>query len=68
MANDKKMLLIAIKGTRTQIVAEGVASYVGIKKKEFIKSGNWCGWTFQIRSILGYSNVKILFKDGKIKK
>ena len=59
MANDKKMLLIAIKGTRTQIVAEGVAPILQIKKTALKKEIQWKGYTWDIRNPDAYKAMPI---------
>ena len=62
----KQLLVIAIKGTHTEIVfGPAIPSACGKKKSELMKSGNWKGWQFQIRYPEAYKVVKILTKKLK---
>ncbi len=64
---DEKLYLVAVKGTSTRVVKEGVPKILGAEKKRLIASGNWKGWVFQIRNPAGYAKVKIRYdENGKI--
>lgn len=63
----KKFLLIAILGTKTQIVKEGSIEIVQATKSKLKKEQQWKRYVFQIRTVDGYKNVKILMKDGEVK-
>ena len=61
MKMNKQLLLIAIKGQHTQpVFGPAISQIIQTKKSELIKSGNWSGWRFEVRTILGYKNIKIL--------
>ncbi len=63
---DSQLILVAIKGKHTQVVfGPAIPKSVGGKKSELMNSGNWKGWTFQLRTQQGYDKVKILIKKPK---
>ncbi len=51
---NKIFLLVAVKGSRSQVEAEGVIKFVQCKIKEMRASGNWRGWKLWARSPEGY--------------
>ncbi len=61
-----QLILVAIRGKHTQIVfGPATPQIISTKKSELIRSGNWSGWKFQLRTSAGYKNVKILTKKNK---
>ena len=51
---NKLRIVDTLLETNTKLIAN--------KKKEFISSGNWKGYSFQLRTEAGYAKVKILTK------
>lgn len=62
----KKMYLTAIFGNHTRIVAEGIASLMQKKKKEFKGQQQWKGWTFDIRNPEAYKACPIRKKKDAL--
>ena len=68
MQNDQ-LILVAVKGTYTQVVhGEASRQTITATKGVMIKSGNWKGWKLQIRTKAGYAALKILNPKIKTKK
>ncbi len=67
---DETFLLVAIKGSSTRVVKEGVIKIIQGEKSKLKKDYNWKGWIFQVRTPEGYKKVKILIdkKTGEVKK
>lgn len=64
---EKQLILVAIKGTYTRIVfGPAVPRIVGAKKTELKKSGNYRGWSFEMRTLAGYLKVPILGKSKEL--
>jgi len=62
----EQMILVAIKGQRTQIVAGPLpVGIIQAKKKLLAKEIQWKGYTFQVRTEDGYKAVKIYVKKPK---
>lgn len=58
---DKQLIIVAVRGTHTQIVfGPALPSIIGFKKAQLIKSGNWKGYILQNRTEKGYKAVPIL--------
>ncbi len=61
----KILLLIAVKGERTQEVFRGYVGLVQNKKKELKNEPQWRGYKWQIRTPEGYKAVPILYSKLK---
>jgi hypothetical protein len=58
------LLLVAVKGTRSQIIKEGIASILTTEGKKLKKETAWKGYYFQLRSKDGYK-AKPIWPEGK---
>ncbi len=59
MTLTKTYLLVAVLGTQTQIVKQGVIQLVQSEKTKLQKEVQWKRYTFQVRTPGGYKAIKI---------
>lgn len=64
MPKNETLLLVAVKGTKAQILKEGIASVLTSEGKKLKKETQWKGYYFQLRSRDGFK-AKPIWPEGK---
>lgn len=65
---EKTLIIVAVKGKmHQQIFGPALTRTCAGKKKQLTDSGNWKGWSLNLRTEAGYKAVPILTKKTKLK-